>query len=297
MRINPNISQNMVILMNQAQQNVNNAALELSTGRKVNVPSDNPSAAAAMIEENSSSAAVDQYTANSDSLNAQLSTANTTLSEVSTLLQRAVTLGVEGASSGMNQTNLNSLAAEVTGIKSQLLSLANSTYGGKYLFAGTYNAGPPYVVDATDSTKIDYNGNTQQNQVQIATGLYVNANQPGSSIFSQTGNNVFDALQSLITALQSGDATATSTAEAGVNKALNVVSTAQVFYGNTLKELSNNDSFLAQEKVNLSTYENSLVAANTAEAATNMTLASTTLNATIAAAAKVSQVSLMDYIK
>ncbi|MDR3764968.1 MAG: flagellar hook-associated protein FlgL [Acidobacteriota bacterium] len=297
MRINPNIMQNMVSLMDQAQQNVNNAALELSTGRKVNVPSDNPSAEASMIQENAQATAVDQYTSNSDALNARLSTANSTISEVVTLMQRALTLATEGASSGLSQTNLNSLATEVSGIKSQVMSLANTSYGGNYLFGGTYNAGPPYSVDSTDSTKVDYNGNDGQNQVQIGTGLSVHANQPGSTIFSQSGSSVFDALQSLVTALQSGDTTSISTAQTSVTNALNTVNTAQVFYGNTLNELTNNDTFLSQEKVNLTTYENSLVAADTATAATDMTQASTTLNATIAAAAKVTQVSLMDYIK
>lgn len=297
MRVNPNISQNMVAMMQKAQSNVNTAAMELSTGRRVNVPADDPSAAAAMVEENTAAAAVDQYTANSDTLKSHLSTANSILTEVGTLLQRAVTLATQGAGGGLNQSNLNSIVTEVSGIKSQVMSLANSTYGGKYLFAGTYNAGPPYAANAIDPTLIDYNGNTQQNQVQIATGLYVNANLPGSSIFSQTGSNVFDALQTLLTSLQSGDTTAIASAQSGITNALNAVNTAQVFYGNTLNELNSNDAFLSQEKVNLTTYQNTLVAADTAQAATNMTLASTTLNATIAAAAKVSQVSLMDYIK
>ena len=67
MRVNPNYTADMVSLLNQSQQNQTNAALELSTGRRVSNPSDDPAAEAAMISENSRSAAVDQYTANSDS--------------------------------------------------------------------------------------------------------------------------------------------------------------------------------------------------------------------------------------
>ncbi len=65
MRVNPNFTSDMVNLMDQAQQAEDNAAEQLSTGRRVNLPSDDPAAEAAMIEENSQSAAVDQYTANS----------------------------------------------------------------------------------------------------------------------------------------------------------------------------------------------------------------------------------------
>jgi flagellar hook-associated protein 3 FlgL len=287
----------MVNLMDQAQESVDNAAQELSTGRKVSLPSDDPAAEAAMIQENSASASVDQYKASSSSLEDVLNTANTTLDKVVTLLQKAVSLGVEGAGGTMNQSDLTSIADEVSDIKSQVLALANTSYAGKYLFSGTYTSGAPYVVDSSDSTQIDYAGNSGQNKVQIGTGLSVASNLPGSSIFSQSGSNVFDALQSLVTALQSGNTTTISTAETSVSNSLEAVNTAQVFYGNTVNELTTNETYLSQEKVNITTYEDTLVSADTADAATQMTEAETALNATIAAAAKVNQVSLLNYLQ
>jgi flagellar hook-associated protein 3 FlgL len=297
MRVNPNFTADMVNLMDQAQQSENNAAQQLSTGRRVTQPSDNPAADAAMVNENSRSAAVDQYTANSDSVTDVLNTADSTLSSVTTLLQRAVTLGVEGANGAMNQTDLNSIAAEVSDIKTQMLSLANASYAGQYLFAGTAAGTAPYVVDAANPNQIDYVGNTKQNKVQIGTGLSVTTNLPGSSIFSQPNANVFDALQSLVTALQSGDTTGIATAETSVNTSLNAVDTAQVFYGSTVDELTSNENFLSQEKLNITTYQNTLVSADLATAATNSTQAQAILTATVAAAAQLDQqVNLLTYL-
>jgi flagellar hook-associated protein 3 FlgL len=288
----------MVNLMDQAQQNEDNAVQQLSTGRKVNLPSDNPAAEAAMVNENAQSASVDQYTASSDSLTDVLNTADSTLSSVTTLLQRAATLGVEGASGTMNQTDLNSIATEVSGIQSQVLSLANTSYAGQYLFSGTVTGTAPYAADATDPTQIDYAGNNEQNQVQIGTGLSVASNLPGSSIFTQTGANVFTALQSLVTALQAGDSSAIAAAGTGVGDALDAVDTAQVFYGNTVNELTTNETYLSQEKVNITTYENTLVSTDTATAATDMTQDETVLNATVAAAAQINQqANLLNYIQ
>jgi flagellar hook-associated protein 3 FlgL len=298
MRVNPNYSADMVNLMDQAQQNESNAIQQLSTGRRVNLPSDDPAAEAAMVNENSQTAAVDQYTANSDSLTNVLNTANSTIESAVTLLQRAVSLGVQGAGGTMNQSDLNSIATEVSGIQSQMLSLANTSYAGQYLFAGTATKTAPYVADSSDPTQINYVGNTQQNQVQIGTGLSVASNLPGSSIFSQSGANVFTALQSLVTALQSGDTSSISTAETSVSNSLNAVDIAQVFYGNTVNELTNNESFLSQEKINITTYENTLVSADMASAATSVTQAQTVLTATVAAAAHINQqANLLDYIK
>lgn len=298
MRVNPNYASDMVNLMDQAQQNEDTAIQQLSTGRRVNLPSDDPAAAAAMVGENSQSTAVDQYTANSDSLTDVLNTANSTLNSVTTLLQRAVSLGVEGANGTMNQTDLNSIASEVSGIQSQVLGLANTSYAGQYLFSGTVTGTAPYAPDSSNSSQIDYLGNSEQNQVQIGTGLSVAANLPGSSIFSQPGANVFTALQGLVTALQSGDSSSIASAGTDVSNALGVVDTAQVFYGNTVNELTTNETYLAQEKVNISTYENTLVSADTATAATDVTQAETVLNATVAAAAQVNeQANLLNYIQ
>jgi flagellar hook-associated protein 3 FlgL len=298
MRVNPNYTANMVSLLNQSQQDETNALTELSTGRRVNNPSDDPAAEAAMVAENSRSASVDQYTASSDSLTEVLNTADSTLSSVVTLLQRASTLGVEAANSAtMNQTDLNSIANELSGIQSQMLSLANTSYAGQYLFGGTVTDTAPYVADATVAGQVDYAGNDQQNKVQIGTGLSVGANLPGSSIFSNSSGNVFDALQSMITACQSGSNSGITGAITKLSAASDTVNTARVFYGNTVNELTSNESYLSQEKVNIASYENTLVSCDTATATTAVTQAEYQRNATVAAAAKMNQVSLLDYLK
>jgi len=297
MRVNPNYATDMVNLMDLAQQNEDNAAQQLSTGRRVSLPSDNPAAEAAMINANAQTASIDQYTASSDSLTDVLNTANSTLSSAVTLLQRAVSLGVEGANGTNNQSDLDTIATQVSGIQSQMLSIANTSYAGQYLFAGTATGAAPYVADAADPNQIDYVGNGEQNQVKIGTGLSVAANLPGSSIFSQSGANVFTALQSLVTALQSGDSTSIGTAETGVSTALNAVDTAQAFYGGAVNELTTNENYLSQEKLNITTYQNTLVASDTATAATDVTQDQSILTATVAAAAQINQqANLLTYL-
>lgn len=297
MRVNPNYSADMVNLLQQSQQAETTALQQMSTGRKVSMPSDGPASEAAMIDENSRSASADQYNANSESLKEVLSTADGTLNSVVTLLQRASTLGVEGASTGtLNQSDLDSIANEVQGISSEMLSLANSSYAGQYVFAGTATSAAPYVADATTGD-VTYVGNDQQNNVQIGTGLSVSANLPGSSLFSQTGANVFTALQTMISALKSGSSTDISGAVTLVGTALNAVDSARVFYGNTINELTSNESYLGQEKVNIASYQNTLVGADPAAAVTAVQQAEYARNATVAASAKMNQVSLLDYLK
>jgi flagellar hook-associated protein 3 FlgL len=288
MRVNPNYTADMVNLLAQAQQSQTNALQQLSTGRSVTNPSDDPAAEATMVAENSRSAADDQYTASSNSLTQVLNTADSTMSSVVTALQRAITLGTEGANGGMNQSDLNSIATEVSGIKDEMVSLANTSFAGQYLFGGTVTNTPPYVADAATGA-VTYVGNGQQNKVQIGTGLSVASNLPGSSIFSQPSGDVFSALQSMLTALQSGDTTAVGTAVTQVSSALDAVNTSRVFYGTTVNELTSNESYLSQDQVNIASYESTLVDANTATAAVNASQAQTVLSATVAAAAQMDQ--------
>jgi flagellar hook-associated protein 3 FlgL len=298
MRVNPNFAADMVSQVNQAQQNANDAALQLSSGRRVNQPSDDPAAAAAMVNENSYYKSVDQFTANSDTLTNVLNTGSSTLASAVTLLQKALTLGTEGANGTNNTTNLTAIATEVSDIKSQMLSIANTSFAGQYLFAGTATGTAPYVADATTPTQIDYVGNSQQAKVQIGTGLSVSANLPGNSIFSQSGADVFGSLQTLITALQSGSTTAVGNAVTGINSAIGAVSDAQSSYSSTVNEITNNENFLSQEKLNITSYQTTLVGADTATAATNSSHAQTVLTAAVAAAAQVDQqVNLLNYLK
>src|ERR1019366_6172883 len=97
----------------------------------------------------------------------QLSTADSMLSSVVTALQRAISLGVEGANGTLSDSDRASIASELQGIQSQLVSLANTSYQGRYVFAGTKTSTPPYVVDNTAPSGVDYVGNTGVNQVSV----------------------------------------------------------------------------------------------------------------------------------
>jgi flagellar hook-associated protein 3 FlgL len=297
MRVNPNFTADLSGYIDQAQQSVNNETEELSTGRRVNLPSDDPAAEAEMIEENAQLSSIDDYTSSSNTLTQSLNTADSTLSSAVTAMQRALTLATEAGNSTMNPSDLSSILSEVQGIQAQMISLANTSFAGEYLFGGTATGSPPYVVDAANPDQVDYVGNDQQNSVQVGTGLSVKANLPGSSIFSQSSGSVFGALQSLISALQSGDTTAIQSASTQIGTALNALDTARVFYGNTVNQLTDNENFLNQEKLNVTSEENSLVSADTATVATELSQSQTTLQATVEAAAQVDQeANLLNYL-
>jgi flagellar hook-associated protein 3 FlgL len=276
------------------RQQEDQAIQELSTGRKVNQPSDNPAAVAGLIINNSQASAVNSYMSNISGLQSSLQMADSTLSSVVTTLSQAISLAVEGANGTMNQTDRNALVEQVNGIQQQILEYANQSFEGNYLFAGTAVTTQPFVADPSSSSGVKYVGNTGVNNVEIGDGQAVPTSLPGSQLFTAPGSDVFQALSDLSTALQSGSNI--PAAEAELQSAFNNVNAQRAFYGTTLSRLNTATNFLNGENLQLSQEENNLVGADMATAASELTQDETDLQATLDAGGKISQLSLLNYL-
>jgi flagellar hook-associated protein 3 FlgL len=297
MRVNPNMAPDVLAAIWQTQSQEQTALQELSTGKRVNVPSDDPLASAEMVGNQDQSNRTDQYLQNIDTLNNQMQTADTALGSVVTALTQAVSLGVEGSTGTVSDANRQSIAQNVQGIQSQIVQLANTSISGSYLFGGTGTTAPPYTLDAASPSGATYNGNSGTNTVQIADGLDVQTNLPGDQLFQNSTGDVFGSLQALITALQTGNVSGVQTATNQVRDALNAVTGQRIFYGNAENQLNSTQTFLNQEKVNLTSQATNLVGADMAQVATDLTQAQTAYTATLAAAGKILPTSLLDYLK
>ncbi len=296
MRVSSNMEPDVLAAIWRTQGQEQTALQELSTGKRVNQPSDDPLAAAEMVANQDQSSRADQYLQNIDTLNSQMQTASTSLSSAVQALTQAVSLGVEGSSGTISAASRQAIVQNLQGIQSQLVQLANTSVSGSYLFGGTAATAAPYTLDSASPSGVTYNGNDGTNTVAIADGLSVQTNVPGNQIFQNGGGDAFGALQQLITALQSGTASAAQTATAQVKSALDSVSGQQVFYSNAVNQLNSTQTFLNQEQVNLTTQANSLVGADIAKVATDLTQAQTAYSATLAAAAKILPTSLLNYL-
>jgi flagellar hook-associated protein 3 FlgL len=296
MRVNPNLVPDILADLNQSQQTLNAALQDVSTGKSVTQPSDNPAAAAAMVENTIETGNVDQYTQNVTGVLSTVQTADSALSNVVSSLTQAVSLGTEGANGTNNTTDLQSLAEQVQGILTSVVSQANTSYAGTYLFGGTASTQPPYTADASSSSGYTYNGNDDTNSVAVGDQTSVEINLPGSQLFSNATTNVLGTLSSLVSALQSGNSSTISSATTAVSSAIDYVNQQRVFYGNAETQLNSQESYLQQETVSLTSQASSLVGVNMTQAATELSQAETANSAALAAAAKVLPNSLINYL-
>jgi flagellar hook-associated protein 3 FlgL len=295
-RVNPNPGPDLLAAIAQDRQAQNTALQQISTGRKVNQISDNPAAAADVVLNHSQSNQNDQYLQNISSLQAQAETIDSAFSSTVTAVTQAISLGIEGANSTVSASNQQAIALQVTGIRDQVLSLANQTYKGSYVFAGTASSTKPFVLDATQPNGIKYNGNTNVNSMTISAGDSLPINAPGSQVFTNPAGDVLGSLNGLITALQTN--TGIGAATTTLQQAFSQLTTQRVFYGNTLQQFQSAQTFLNSDKLQLSKQENTLVGVDLAEAATNLSQSTTATNAILSAAGQIlSTLHLLNFLK
>jgi len=298
MRISPQTTQILLNALKISDRSEQTALQQMTTGRRVNQPSDDPSASAVEVNIAYQMDSCDQFTRSISNIYSELQTADSSLNSAVTAMQRAITLGVEGANGTMSAQDRATVAQEIQGVSQQILSVANLSFNGHFVFAGTANSQPPYVADNTAPGGVAYQGNDNVNSVEIETGRSIAVNKPGSKLFSAPGANVFQALDDLAAALQDPDSATDDigNATAEVRTAYNQLTSARAFYGSTIDQLASTQDFLNSEKVQLGQQQNNTIGVDMNVASTNLTNAESARNATVQAAASLSSLTLMDYI-
>ncbi|MGA2425460.1 MAG: flagellar hook-associated protein FlgL [Terriglobales bacterium] len=296
MRVNPNPMPDLLAALNQTELEEQQAELQISTGKSVNEPSDNPTAAALLVENNDQATFNSGYLQSISAVQGQLSTASATLASVTTALQQALSLGVGAANDTVNASDQAAIVAQLQGIQTQLVSLANTAYEGNYIFAGTATNAAPYVVNPSDpsGSGVTYNGNNDVNQVSIGNGYQLAVNLPGSQLFSATGNSVFLAVNNLIQAVQTNNGI--GTAVNAVSAASSYLSAQTVFYGNAIDQTQSESTYLNAAQLQISQQQNTLGGVDMAAAATSLSQTQTDSQAALAAIGKLAQDNLFNYL-
>jgi flagellar hook-associated protein 3 FlgL len=280
-RFNPDLYGNVLAGLNINNRDTATAQQELATLRRVNQPSDDPGATAVDIGVHWQSAQNDQFTRNISSVRGELQTADSTMSSLVTVLTQAITLGVQAGSGSLSSTDRATLSTQIQSVSAQVLSLANTSYQGAYIFAGNNSGQPAYAVNPLSASGVNYQGNTATIQEEFSQGQSVTTNVPGSQIFTSASTDVFAALTNLAQAAQSGNGVDAAVAQ--LHTAFDHVNAQRTFYGSQLNQLDTTESFLANDKVQLASQENSAVGIDLAQAATDVQRALTARSAILAA--------------
>ncbi|MBF8982981.1 flagellar hook-associated protein FlgL [Lutibacter sp. B2] len=132
---------------------------QVSTGKRINRPSDDPVGTAQVLKFTSDISAHEQYKKNADEANSWLDATETAVSQLKDVLQRVRELTVRGASGTMAEDDKKAIQKEIVQLKDQMVAIGNTTFAGKYLFGGYKTTEKPFTIEETEvGSKIKYNG-------------------------------------------------------------------------------------------------------------------------------------------
>lgn len=147
MRItNRTMTNNLLMNLNRGMGRLHNINQQLSSKKQINLPSDDPVKAGIILRMSSSVRETDQYLRNVDSARSWLEAADIVYEDVLSVIHRAKELANRGANTHLDETSKKALADEVYQLHDSLIQLANSTHGGRYLFAGQHTLTKPFTL-------------------------------------------------------------------------------------------------------------------------------------------------------
>ncbi|HEY1975400.1 MAG TPA: flagellar hook-associated protein FlgL [Candidatus Baltobacteraceae bacterium] len=189
---------------------------QLSSGKAVNVPGDDPTQIAQDLNVRTDIGVQTQVGENLTNVSSQLTTVDGALSSLTSVLQSARSLAIEGASDTNTPSQLQEIAHQVYQLLQQSVGIANTQYGGSYVFAGTATpSSAPVVLTGSPATAVTFNGNNVAQTQALPNGEKLNTSvtlQQAFNFSAADGSpSVFLALQNLYDTLNNAQTTDEST--------------------------------------------------------------------------------------
>jgi flagellar hook-associated protein 3 FlgL len=302
MRVSGNMVSNQII----ENLNIDLARLQdyhqqVSTGKRINVPSDDPLGSQRLVNINEALNGIEQYQRNANYVTNWVSASETTLTGAADSLQRANGLAIRAANDvTLDTQERNAIADEVNGILEQMVNTGNTQSEGKYLYGGYQTLNPPFQVTrvAGEITAVNYVGDNGVEQVEIDSGLMVNKNVPGNQIFQPAaGTDVFATLINLRDAMRADNNAQIVAGITATGDAQKQIVTEISQLGNKTNMMDMAGTNIAAKKLALTTLNSQLADVDMPEAIVKLQTAQNVYDAAMQSSAKIlSQRKLMDFL-
>ena len=290
--------------LSRVQATMDVAQRQVSSGLRVQIPSDDPAALNEILQLQADMAANRQVQANFDQMTTEIGSADSGLQSAIQLMDRAVALATQAGGPAATAQQRTAMAEEVSGLQQQIVGISQSTVNGRYIFSGDQDSKAAYVLDATQpngvrqvvaaaSTRVirDING-TSISVAKTAAEIFDARNPDGTP----AAGNVFAALGNLLTALKSNDDAGVQSSVTALKSASDHVNLQLEFYGETSTRVIQAQNlakkFLVDQQSDLSNTRDADITA----AAIQLSQARTQQEASLTSQAKISKLSLFDYL-
>jgi flagellar hook-associated protein 3 FlgL len=286
--------------INQAQYRLSVTQEQLSSGKKILQPSDDPYGATRAVDLNGELSSLQTYASNITDGSAWTTASDTALQSIQNEVQRVRELVVTASNGTNSASNLQAINAEVTQLTAAIKQDANTKYNGQYLFSGSATGTAPYTTSSDT-----YQGNTGTVTRAIGPGTTLPINADLSSVLgsgaSADDGKLLNVLANISAHLSGGSASdvaaLSSTDLQGLDTNLSTLAQAQTSVGATEDRLQLASTRIASLTTSDTAALSDVQDADYATTLTNFSNEQAAFTASLKASANIVQSSLMDFLQ
>jgi flagellar hook-associated protein 3 FlgL len=275
---------------------------ELSTGKQINQPSDNPSGTSLTLQLNNNLANLTSYANNVTDGTGWAQAETGALGDITNAVQRVRELALEAANGTQSASNMQASATEVTQLIEEIKQDANTQYDGQYVFSGSATTTAPYQSGSNDS----YAGNSSQvtREIGPSTSIAVNANLAGVLGTGQTVSGqpagdglLLNSLRNIASDMQSGNTTALGASDlTSLDSNFNSLNGLSASVGSTTDRLQMASSRIAALQLSATDTLSNTQDADMAKTEIDFSTEQAALTAALQAGSHIVQESLMNFL-
>jgi flagellar hook-associated protein 3 FlgL len=304
MRISTSWAQQTAVnsLLDQ-QSRLQRTQMQLSTGKNILTPADDPTSAALILDLNQNIKQTEQYQSTINTARQRLGLEDGVLQNATEVLHKIKELGVQGLNATNSPSDRVIIATEMESLNEHLVSLANTkNANGEYLFSGFKSATPAFSKN-TVTGGYTYAGDSNQRTLQIGENRQIADGDPGTNVFGTPTNslpaagssvNIFEAIGRFAADMKSN--TPNSASLDDISSALNKILTVEASVGARINALDNQEEINADFVLNMKTVLSATEDLDYAEAISKFNQQTVSLQAAQQAFTQVKKLSLFNYL-
>ena len=222
MRVSTNqvYDQNIRSIMDN-QQDLLKTQEQLSTGKRIITPSDDPVGAASVLRLTEEIDQLDQFKRNNDLVTGSLEQQEAVLTNITNSINRARTLVVQAGSGILADQDLRAIGSELEQIKLEIVDLMNSQDAdGNYIYAGYQSGNQAFTYNpASTGNAITFSGDAGVNFIQLSHSSKIQSTSNGYEVFENVfARFKFSVTGSSVTDLESANVSEQGTFDTFFNK-------------------------------------------------------------------------------
>lgn len=300
MRVATNtIFDSTILNLDRTSSDMTNASEVVSSGKRINKPSDDPVGIVTALGLRASLSDLDQMKRNISTGTSFLNASESALTQVNNILTSAKSLTVQMSSATETATDRSNSVGVVDGYLNQILSLANTSSAGRYIFGGTNTATAPFSL-SEDGSQVNYSGNDTAFSINIGKDTNMAIGEVGKDIFgdgNSGNNNIFKTLIDLKTSLQTNDVSGIQDAMTKLGDDMTSINASVSEIGGKLTNINVKQTAITDLETTDTNRDSQIEDADISEAVTQLQSKQLAYNAALVASSKIlQQKSLVDYL-